>query len=138
MAPAPGAPSKGDTDRLNFDDPDAVNLLRIILRGIGQPESEDDGLYSDELPDTAGGDASTGSNEGANDQDSGHDDLPSPREPRNYRPEEAEKQSLDIHKAIACFEDYIARLAEAGITVAEEISQIPEIMKSKLAERSPA
>jgi succinyl-CoA synthetase alpha subunit len=30
----------------------------------------------------------------------------------------------------------IARLAEAGITVAEEISQIPEIMKAKLAERS--
>jgi succinyl-CoA synthetase alpha subunit len=26
----------------------------------------------------------------------------------------------------------IARLAEAGITVAEEISQIPEIMKAKL------
>jgi succinyl-CoA synthetase alpha subunit len=32
----------------------------------------------------------------------------------------------------------IARLADAGITVAEEISEIPEIMKSKLAERSPA
>ena len=32
----------------------------------------------------------------------------------------------------------IARLAEAGITVAEEISQIPEIMKAKLKERSPA
>src|ERR1700712_3833439 len=32
----------------------------------------------------------------------------------------------------------IARLAEAGITVAEEISQIPEIMKAKLAERSAA
>jgi succinyl-CoA synthetase alpha subunit len=32
----------------------------------------------------------------------------------------------------------IARLAEAGITVAEEISQIPEIMRAKLAERSPA
>ena len=32
----------------------------------------------------------------------------------------------------------IARLAEAGITVAEEISQIPEIMKSKLAERAAA
>jgi succinyl-CoA synthetase alpha subunit len=30
----------------------------------------------------------------------------------------------------------IARLAEAGITVAEEISEIPEIMKAKLAERS--
>src|SRR5437764_7650741 len=30
----------------------------------------------------------------------------------------------------------IARLAEAGITVAEEISQIHEIMKAKLAERS--
>ncbi len=29
----------------------------------------------------------------------------------------------------------IARLAEAGITVAEEISEIPEIMKAKLAER---
>jgi succinyl-CoA synthetase alpha subunit len=27
----------------------------------------------------------------------------------------------------------ITRLAEAGITVAEEISEIPEIMKSKLA-----
>jgi succinyl-CoA synthetase alpha subunit len=32
----------------------------------------------------------------------------------------------------------IARLAEAGITVAEEISQIPEIMRSKLSERSAA
>jgi succinyl-CoA synthetase alpha subunit len=30
----------------------------------------------------------------------------------------------------------ITRLAEAGITVAEEISEIPEIMKRKLAERS--
>jgi succinyl-CoA synthetase alpha subunit len=29
----------------------------------------------------------------------------------------------------------IARLAEAGITVAEEISEIPELMKTKLAER---
>jgi succinyl-CoA synthetase alpha subunit len=32
----------------------------------------------------------------------------------------------------------IARLAEAGITVAQEISQIPEIMKVKLQERSAA
>jgi succinyl-CoA synthetase alpha subunit len=29
----------------------------------------------------------------------------------------------------------IARLQAAGITVAEEISQIPELMKAKLAER---
>ena len=32
----------------------------------------------------------------------------------------------------------IARLAEAGITVAEEISEIPEIMKAKLTQRSAA
>src|SRR6201986_874104 len=32
----------------------------------------------------------------------------------------------------------ITRLAEAGITVAEEISEIPESMKKKLAERSAA
>jgi succinyl-CoA synthetase alpha subunit len=32
----------------------------------------------------------------------------------------------------------IERLAEAGITVAEEISQIPEIMRSKMRERSAA
>jgi len=32
----------------------------------------------------------------------------------------------------------IARLAEAGITVAEEISEIPEIMRSKLSARSAA
>ena len=32
----------------------------------------------------------------------------------------------------------IARLAEAGITVAEEISEIPEIMRSKMRERSAA
>jgi succinyl-CoA synthetase alpha subunit len=31
----------------------------------------------------------------------------------------------------------IQRLAEAGIVVAEEISQIPDIVKSKIAERSP-
>jgi succinyl-CoA synthetase alpha subunit len=31
----------------------------------------------------------------------------------------------------------IARLADAGITVAEEISQIPEIMKTKLASHAP-
>ena len=30
----------------------------------------------------------------------------------------------------------IARLAEAGIVVAEEISEIPDIVKSKIAERS--
>ena len=30
----------------------------------------------------------------------------------------------------------IARLAEAGITVAEEISAIPEIVKQKIAERA--
>lgn len=105
------APSKGDTDRLNFDDPDAVNLLRIILRGIGQPDVEDDGLYGDELPDTGRDDASSGPEEGADDEDTGHDDRPPPREPRKYSHGEAEKQTLDIHKAIACFEDYIARLA---------------------------
>ncbi len=105
------APSKGDTDRLNFDDPDAVNLLRIILRGIGEPDGEDDGLYGDELPDTGGDDASSDPKEGADDQDTGRDDRPPPRQPRKYGPEEAEKQTLDIHKAIACFEDYIARLA---------------------------
>lgn len=33
-------------------------------------------------------------------------------------------------------ETKIARLAEAGITVAEEISEIPEIIKAKLAERA--
>ena len=32
----------------------------------------------------------------------------------------------------------IARLAEAGITVAEEISQIPEIIKTRIAERQGA
>ena len=32
----------------------------------------------------------------------------------------------------------IERLAQAGITVAEEISEIPEIMKSKIAERAAA
>jgi len=32
----------------------------------------------------------------------------------------------------------IARLAEAGITVAEEISQIPDIMKAKIAEKQGA
>jgi succinyl-CoA synthetase alpha subunit len=32
----------------------------------------------------------------------------------------------------------IARLAEAGITVAEEISQIPDLVKAKIAERSVA
>lgn len=106
------APSKGDTDRLNFDDPDAVNLLRIILRGIGQPSSEDDGLYNDELPDTGGDDAPNDPNEGADDNDTSRDDRPTPREPRKYSHEEAEKQSLDIHKAISCFEAYIARLTD--------------------------
>lgn len=106
------APSKGDTDRLNFDDPDAVNLLRIILRDIGQPESDDDGLYSDELTGTGIDDASTGRDDGTNESDGDHIDLPPPPAPRQYRPEEAEKQSLDIHRAIACFEAYIARLAD--------------------------
>ena len=32
----------------------------------------------------------------------------------------------------------VARLAEAGIVVAEEISQIPEIVKAKIAERTAA
>jgi len=32
----------------------------------------------------------------------------------------------------------IARLAEAGITVAEEISEIPDLVRAAIAERSPA
>jgi succinyl-CoA synthetase alpha subunit len=32
----------------------------------------------------------------------------------------------------------IARLAEAGITVAEEISEIPDLLRSKMRERSAA
>jgi len=32
----------------------------------------------------------------------------------------------------------IARLGEAGITVAEEISQIPDLVKAKLADRAKA
>jgi succinyl-CoA synthetase alpha subunit len=32
----------------------------------------------------------------------------------------------------------IARLAEAGITVAEEISQIPDLVKAAIAERKAA
>jgi len=32
----------------------------------------------------------------------------------------------------------IARLGEAGITVAEEIAEIPDLVKAKLAERTTA
>lgn len=108
------APSKGDSSRLNFDDPDAVNLLRIILRGIGQADEEEDDLYRDEVPDGAdgadGGDGDNNSDQ-SGDQGTGDNGDPPPREPRTYRREEAERQSLDILKAVDCFEAYIARLA---------------------------
>ena len=108
------APSKGDSSRLNFDDPDAVNLLRIILRGIGQADEEEEDLYRDEVPD--GGDGADGSDRDNNsdqsgDQGAGDNGDPPPREPRTYRRDEAERQSLDILKAVDCFEAYIARLA---------------------------
>src|SRR5690606_16355705 len=108
------APSKGDSSRLNFDDPDAVNLLRIILRGIGQADEEEDDLYRDEVPDGGGGaDGSDGDNNSDQSGDQGASDNgdPPPREPRTYRRDEAERQSLDILKAVDCFEAYIARLA---------------------------
>lgn len=107
------APSKGDSSRLNFDDPDAVNLLRIILRGIGQAENEDEKLYRDEVPEDGEGDDASDGNSGSDppgDQDSGGDQDVPPREPRTYRRDEAERQSLDILKAVDCFEAYITRL----------------------------
>jgi hypothetical protein len=107
------APSKGDSSRLNFDDPDAVNLLRIILRGIGQADNEDDALYRDEVPEGGDGndegDGNTNSDPPGDQDNGGGQDAP-PREPRTYRRDEAERQSLDILKAVDCFEAYIARL----------------------------
>lgn len=106
-----GEASKGNSSKLNFDDPDAVNLLRIILRGIGQADSEDDALYGDEDPpvDPAdSGDPKTGPP--GDDGNTGANTTPS-RKPRTYRRDEVEKQSLDILKAVDCFEAYIARLA---------------------------
>lgn len=109
-----GGPFKGDSGRLNFDDPDAVNLLRIILRGIGQAENEDDALYRDEVPEGGDGndegDGNTNSDP-PDDQDNGGGPGTVPREPRTYQRDEAERQSLDILKAVDCFEAYIARLA---------------------------
>lgn len=106
-----GEASKGNSSKLNFDDPDAVNLLRIILRGIGQADSDDDALYGDEDPpvDPAeNGDPKT--DPPGDDGNTGANTTPS-RKPRTYRRDEAEKQSLDILKAVDCFEAYIARLA---------------------------
>lgn len=106
-------PSKGDSSRLNFDDPDAVNLLRIILRGIGQAENQDETLYRDEVPEDGDGDDGSDGNSSSDpsgDQDSGGGQDAPPREPRTYRRDEAERQSLDILKAVDCFEAYITRL----------------------------
>lgn len=107
------APSKGDSNRLNFDDPDAVNLLRVILRGIGQAESEDETLYRDEVPEGGEGDDASDGNcnsDPPGDQDGGSGQDAPPRDPPTYRRDEAERQSLDILKAVDCFEAYITRL----------------------------
>lgn len=115
-AMAASVPATGDSGRLNFDDPDAVNLLRIILRGINQPQqderddADDDTLYTDEMPQSED-DPGPDHGDSLEDPSGGEDGNPPVREPRVYRRDEAERQSLDILKALGSFEAYIARLA---------------------------
>ena len=104
-----GSVSKGDSGRLNFDDPDAINLLRIIMRGVGQHEApnSDEGLYAAE---------------GEQDGDWSHGDGAELTEPtRQPRPpiaparqpmsrDQADKQTVDIQKAISAFEKHLERL----------------------------
>lgn len=104
-----GSVSKGDSGRLNFDDPDAVNLLRIIMRGIGQRETQenDEGLFAAE---------------GEQDDDGGNGGGTEPTEPtRPPRPpiaparqlmsrDQAYKQTVDINKAISMFEKHLEKL----------------------------
>lgn len=115
-AMAASVPATGDSGRLNFDDPDAVNLLRIILRGINQPQqkegddADDDTLYTDEMPQSED-DPGPDHRNRLEDPSGSEDGNPPAREPRVYRRDEAERQSLDILKALDSFEAYIARLA---------------------------
>jgi len=101
--------STGDNGRLNFDDPDALNLLRIIMRGIGQHEAHDsdEGLFAAESEQE-----DDGSNNG------GGDPLERTRPARPAiaparRPmsrHQADKQTVDIHKAISTFEKHLEKL----------------------------
>jgi hypothetical protein len=104
-----GNASKGDSGRLNFDDPDAINLLRIIMRGIGQHE-------------TQGSDAELFAAEGEQESDGSNNNGGEPTEParpprtpiappRQPMPrDQANKQTVDIHRAISTFEKHLEKL----------------------------
>lgn len=97
-------PARGESGRLNFDDPDAVNLLRIILRGIGEsaaPDHEQPLIDQEPIGDDT-------------DNANGDSEPPeaSPRPPKLFTTEQADKRSIDLLRAMDCFDAYIGRLAK--------------------------
>lgn len=99
-----GSVSKGDSGRLNFDDPDAVNLLRIIMRGIGQHEEPDRDLFAAESEQENGADDETSASLPSSTTKS----VPA-REPISR--DQADRQTVDIQKAISTFEKHLNKLA---------------------------
>jgi len=106
-----GSASKGDSGRLNFDDPDAVNLLRIIMRGIGQREaqSSDDELFVAEAEQEYGGVNSSGSGLTEPTRTS---QFSSKTSRQAMSRDQAHKQTVDINKAISTFEQHLEQLAK--------------------------
>jgi hypothetical protein len=105
----PGSVSRGDSGQLNFDDPDAVNLLRIIMRGIGQREAQDseEGLFAAEGEQEDDG----GNSGGAETTEPTRPPCP-PKAPvrQPMSRDQAYKQTVDINKAISLFEKHLEEL----------------------------
>ncbi|MGQ0589826.1 MAG: hypothetical protein ACT4N8_09890 [Sphingosinicella sp.] len=95
------APAKGEERRLNFDNPDCVNLLRIVLRGLADDDNLDRSLLAGEMGDP---------------EDDGNTPPPPPPPPdrlppRVFNPAESEKRRLDVIRAMDAFDDHLERLA---------------------------
>lgn len=108
-------PANGDSHRLNFDDPDAVNLLRIIMRGIGQHEEpvNEGQLFAAESEQPGDKEGNTGGDIVGSGEELG---PPPPLKERSRREpvsrEHAEKQTLDIQRAVTVFDKHLAELKE--------------------------
>src|SRR5690606_36800808 len=88
-----------------------VNLLRIIKRGIGERQDldRDEYVFAAETEREEDGGNDSGADELAENTDPPHLPAAPARQPMSL--DQADRQTLNIHKAISMFETHLERLA---------------------------
>ncbi len=108
-AMAAEAPATGENQALNFDDPESIGLIRIVLRGIADYEQGDADLDAALLAGDRGEQSDEGTVPSANSSAA----LAGAPQPKVYSKDDIDRRRTDALKAMTAFDSYLAKL-QAG------------------------